>query len=137
MLYEKDYSSYTKVKDAGRELAFSELLELLSAHYGADRVSIVGGSEIAVGATDVTDKDGFTYELCFTVKPVMKDYKERKTATKTIDEFDRLTAAKIYEAEKSEKERKAEEKAKAKAEKVARDKKAREEKKKEKEQRAE
>ena len=137
MLYEKDYSSYTKVKDAGRELAFSELLELLSAHYGADRVSIVGGSEIAVGAIDVTDKDGFTYELCFTVKPVMKDYKERKTATKTIDEFDRLTAAKIYEAEKSEKERKAEEKAKAKAEKVARDKKARAEKKKEKEQRAE
>lgn len=137
MLYEKDFSSYTKVKDAGRELVFSELLELLSTHYGADKVSIVGGSEIAVGATDVTDKDGFVFELCFTVKPVMKDYKKRTTATKTIKEFDRLTAAEMYEVEKSEKERKAEERAKAKAEKRKRDEKARAEKKKAKEQGAE
>ena len=119
----------TAIKTAIRETAFSDLITAFSEIYGADSVSIVGNSEIAVGCGIVKDKDGFERECVFTVKPVVKDYEDRKTATKTIKAYDRLDEAEAYEAEKSEKEKKAEEKAKAKAEKKARDEKARAEKK--------
>jgi hypothetical protein len=119
----------TAIKTAIRETAFSDLITAFSEIYGADNVSIVGNSEIAVGCGIVKDKDGFEHECVFTVKPVVKDYEDRKTATKTIKAYDRLDEAEAYEAEKSEKEKKAEEKAKARAEKNARDEKARAEKK--------
>lgn len=119
----------TAIKAAIRETAFSDLVTMFSEIYGADSVSVVGNSEIAVGCGIVKDKDGFERECVFTVKPVVKDYEDRKTATKTIKAYDRLDEAEAYEAEKSEKEKKAEEKAKAKAEKKARDEKARAEKK--------
>lgn len=119
----------TAIKNAVRETGFSDLVELFSERYGADNVSVVGNSEIAVGCGVVKDKDGFERECVFTVKPVVKDYEDRKTATKTIKAYDRLDEAEAYEVAKSEKEKAAEEKAKAKAEKKARDEKARAEKK--------
>lgn len=128
MLKEKEFKSMTALKNDVRDKSFQTLLELLTMKFGVDRVSIVGNSEIAVGFDDVETEDGFTQEICFTVKPVIKDYKDRKTATKTIDKYDRLDEVEAYEVKKTEAEKKAEEKVKAKAEKIARDKKARAEK---------
>ncbi len=125
MINEKDFKSPTALKNDVRDKSFQTLLELLTEKFGSDCVSIVGNSEIAVGFDDVQTADGFTQEICFTVKPVIKDYADRKTATKTIKAYDRFDEVEAYEVNKTEKERKAEERAKAKADKIARDKKAR------------
>ena len=101
----------------------------MSEIFGAERVSVIGNSEIAVGIGDTKDSDGFTREVCFTVKPVIKDWQDRKTASKTIEAFNRADEAEAFKISKSEAEAKAEERAKAKAEKKARDEKARAEKK--------
>lgn len=121
--------SVTAVKNAVRDAGFSDLLEMFVERYGVDSVSIVGNSEIAVCCGVTKDADGFDHDCVFTVKPVVKDYVDRKTATKTIEAYDRIEEAKAYAVSKSEKEKAAEEKAKAKAEKKARDEKARAEKK--------
>lgn len=133
MLYEKDFKSPTALKNHVRESVFSDMLEMFAVKYGADRVTIVDKSEIAVGVNDIETKDGASYEIVITVKPVVKDYEDRKTATKTINRFDRLDEGEIYKAKKTEKEKQAEEKARLKAEKIERDKKARAKKKAEKE----
>lgn len=123
----------TAVKNIVRSEAFAIMLEMFAERFGEDRVSIVGNSTIAVGVTDIKDKDGFMQEICIEVKPVVKDYEDRTTATKKISAYDRLDEAEAYQTQKTEKEKEAEEKAKAKAEKIKRDKKAREKAKAEKE----
>lgn len=125
----EDCKTTTAIKNKVRSAAFADLIAAFSELYGSDSVSVVGNSEIAVAIGDVKDKDGFAREICFTVKPVVKDYEDRKTATKTIKAYDRLDEAEAYEVSKTEKEKAAEEKAKAKADKKARDEKARAEKK--------
>lgn len=124
----KDFKTGKAIKDGVRDVAFQDLLEMFTAKYGADRVTVVGNSEIAVGIDDIKLSDGTISELVFTVKPVVKDYEDRKTATKTIKAYERLIEGDTYEVSKTEKEKKAEEKAKAKAEKIERDKKTRAEK---------
>lgn len=119
----------TACKNKARMEAFEALISAMSEIFGTERVSVIGNSEIAVGIGDTKDSDGFTREVCFTVKPVIKDWQNRKTATKTIKAFDRADEAEAFEISKSEAEKKAEERAKAKAEKKARDEKARAEKK--------
>lgn len=133
----KDFKGTKAIKDSVRDTAFSDLIEMLTEKYGSDRVTIVGNSEIAVGLDDIKLADGTISELVFTVKPVVKDYEDRKTATKTIKCYERLVEGDTYEVTKTEKEKKAEEKAKAKAEKIERDKKARAEKAKAKEEKGE
>lgn len=125
----EDCKNTKAIKDKARSVAFSDLIAAFSELYGSDNVSVVGNSEIAVAIGDIKCADGTLGEVCFTVKPVVKDYEDRKTATKTIKAYERLNEADAYEADKSEKEKKAEEKAKAKAGKKARDEKARAEKK--------
>jgi hypothetical protein len=119
----------TACKNKVRMEAFEALISAMSEIFGAERVSVIGNSEIAVGIGDTKDSDGFTREVCFTVKPVVKDWQDRKTATKLIEAFNRAEEAEAFEISKSDAEKKAEERAKAKAEKKARDEKARAEKK--------
>ena len=119
----------TACKNNARMEAFEALISAMSEIFGAERVSVIGNSEIAVGIGDTKDSDGFTHEVCFTVKPVIKDWQGRKTASKTIEAFNRADEAEAFKISKSEAEAKAEERAKAKAEKKARDEKARAEKK--------
>lgn len=122
--------SPTAIKNAVRDVAFSELLEILTEHFGAENVSIVGNAEIAVAITTAPCKDGTENEVCFIIKPIIKDFDNRIAASgKPFKAYERLIEADIYETEKTEKERKAEEKARLKAEKIERDKKARAERK--------
>lgn len=119
--------SVTAAKNKAREVAFAELLEILASHFGADAVSVVGNAEVAIGLDGFTDADGFAREVCFTLKPVVKEPCDKVTASgKHTAAYDRLDEAAAYEVTKSEKEKAAEEKAKAKAAKVAKDKAARE-----------
>ena len=122
----KDCKSVTKVKDKVREVAFSEIVKALSAVFGEDAVSVIGSAEIAVGVDGFTDPDGFAREVCFTVKPVVKEPVDKVTASgKKTSAFDRLDEAEAFAVAEKEKKEKAEADKKAKAEKKARDEKAR------------
>lgn len=114
------------VKSAVREIAFADLVAAFSEKYGAENVSIVGSSEIAVCVGTRTLTDGTEGEVCFTVKPVAKDFDVRTTDSgKVFLPYERLAEADAYEVEKTEKEQKAEQKAKERAEKKKRDEEAR------------
>lgn len=114
------------VKSAVREIAFADLVAAFSEKYGAENVSTVGSSEIAVCVGTRTLTDGTEGEVCFTVKPVAKDFDVRTTDSgKVFLPYERLAEADAYEVEKTEKEQKAEQKAKERAEKKKRDEEAR------------
>ena len=117
-----EFKSATAVKTAVRETLFNDMVEFFSTKYGAERVSVVGNNEIAVAVGDVVDSDGFTQEVCGTVKPTCKDWETRHATTKTFEKFDRLTEADIYAQSVEDKIASKKEKEKAKAEKIARDK---------------
>ena len=119
--------SDTKVKAEVRTIAFELLMNAFVEAVGANNVSIVGNNELAVCVGTRTLADGTEGEVCFTVKPVAKDFDLRtaEKSGKVFQPFERLTAADLYEVEKTEKEKKAEAKAKAKAAKIQRDKEAR------------
>ena len=115
------------VKKVVRETAFSDLMTAFSDLYGADNVSVVGNAELAICIGTKTLTDGTVGEVCFTIKPVAKDFDFRTTDSgRVFKPYERLSEADAYEFEKTEKEREAEEKAKAKEEKKKRDKEARE-----------
>ena len=96
------------VKTKVRETAFSDLVEAFSEKYGADNVSVVGASEIAVCIGTRTLTDGTEGEVCFTVKPVAKDFDIRTADSgKVFLPYERLAEADAYEVEKTEKEEKA------------------------------
>lgn len=125
-----DCKNATAVKGKAREIGFTAMLEHFVTLYGEDNVSIVGNSEIAVCVGTRTLADGTEGEVCFTVKPVAKDFDIRKTDSgKVFQPYERVKEADVYEVTKTEKERKAEENARIKAEKKARDEKARAERK--------
>lgn len=128
------FKNVSTVKKAIRETAFSDMVEFFSERYGTDNVSIVGNNEIAVCIGLRTLADGTDGEICFTVKPVAKDFDIRVAESgKVFQPYERIKESDAYEIEKTKKEREAEEKAKLKAEKKERDKKAREKAKTEKE----
>lgn len=96
------------VKGKVREIAFSDLVEAFSEKYGVDNVSTVGASEIAVCIGTKTLTDGTTGEVCFTIKPVAKDFDVRTADSgKVFLPYERLAEADAYEVEKTEKEEKA------------------------------
>ena len=114
------------IKTKVRETAFNDLVEAFSEKYGVDNVSIVGASEIAVCIGTRTLMDGTEGEVCFTIKPVAKDFDIRTADSgKVFLPYERLAEADAYEIEKTEKEQKAEQKAKERAEKKKRDAEAR------------
>lgn len=114
------------VKTKVREIAFADLVSAFSEKYGTDNVSVVGSSEIAVCIGTRTLTDGTVGEVCFTIKPVAKDFDVRTTDSgKVFMPYERLAEADAYEVEKTEKEQKAEQKAKERDEKKKRDAEAR------------
>lgn len=129
----------SSVKSKVRELALADLLDFFIEKYGEDNISIVGNNEIAVCLGTKTLSDGTIGEVCFTTKPVAKDYDVRTATTsgKVFQPYERIKEADAYEVEKTEKEKKAEEQAKQRAEKKKRDEEARKKKKEEKENKAE
>lgn len=111
------------VKTKVREIALANLLDCFIELYGEDNVSIVGNNEIAVCCGTRTLADGTEGEVCFTIKPVAKDF-DIRTATssgKVFQPYERIKESDAYEVDKSEKEHKAEEKARLNAEKKKRD----------------
>jgi hypothetical protein len=121
----------TKIKALAKADAITTTMDLLKATFGENNVAIVrtGASsqvnEIAVKVGTVEDEDGFPYDLCMTLNPQIKDFKERKTATKTFEPFDFEESKAEYERYISEKAEKAEKAKEAKAKKIASDEKAR------------
>lgn len=125
----------SSVKSKVREIALADLLDTFIEKYGDDNVSIVGNNEIAVCIGTRTLSDSTEGEVCFTIKPVAKDF-DIRTATssgKVFQPYERIKEADAYEVEKTEKEQKAEEKARQRAEKKKRDEEARKKKKEEQE----
>lgn len=112
------------VKTKVREIALANLLDTFIELYGEDNVSIVGNNEIAVCCGTRTLADGTEGEVCFTVKPVAKDFDIRRVATsgKVFQPYERIKESEAYEVDKSEKERKAEERARQRAENAKKDK---------------
>ena len=116
------------VKNVVRAAAFKDLHELMVGRYGEDRVSVVGSNELAICFDTVTLADGTEGEICFTVKPVVKDFDTRKTSSGNIfDAYERLIEADSYEMETKKKAEEAEKKKAEKAKKIEKDKKKREE----------
>ena len=115
------------VKGKVRELAFADLYEFACEKYGAENVSIVDNNELAVCIGTKTLTDGTEGEVCYTVKPVAKDFDIRITESgKHFLPYERLSEADAYQVSKTEKEKEAERKAKEREEKKKRDKEARE-----------
>ena len=106
------------VKSSVREIAFSNLRDAFEELYGKENVSVIDSNEIAVCLGTRTLEDGTVGEVCFTVKPVAKDFDVRTTESgKTFMPFERLSEADAFEVAQKEKAEKAE---KDKAEKEAR-----------------
>lgn len=115
------------VKDKAREIAFAEVIEVLTERFGADFVSVVGGAEIAVSIGSRTVSDGTVPEVPVVLKITAKEFETHSTASgKAVLAYDRFDEAEAYAAEKTAKEAEAEERAKKKAAKIAADKAARE-----------
>ena len=115
------------VKDKAREIAFSEVIEILTEHFGADMVSVVGGAEMGISIGTRTIEDEMTAEVPVMLKITAKEFHAHSTASgKAVAAFDRFDEAEAYAAEKTAKEAEAEERAKKKAAKIAADKAARE-----------
>lgn len=98
-----------------------------SAGFTADRIRTDGANptnEIGVVIGNITE-DGKEYELCVTVNPTVKEYKDKKTAKRTTKGFSFKSAVEAYVKYLAEKADKAKETAKNKADKIARDTKAR------------
>ena len=115
------------VKARVREIAFSNLYEFACEKYGTDNVSIVNNNELAICVGVRTLTDGTEGEVCYTVKPVAKDFDIRITESgKHFLPYERLSEADAYKISKTEKEKEAERKQKEREEKKERDRKARE-----------
>lgn len=121
MLEMKDFKSGKALKDKVRETVFADMLEMYIEKYGEENVSIVNKSEIAVCVNTVLMPNGQEYEICCTIKPVMKDFDDRKTPTKVLKAYQRIREEEAYEVDKQASEKKAEEKARRNAEKKRKD----------------
>ena len=107
----------TIVKNEVRVEAFEGLRVALGHIYGAENVHQIGDTELAVKvAVSPTDEPIYA-----TFSPIVKDYCDRKTKTKTIKAFDLTAEVNAYEKVLAERKAKAEETAKNKAEKIKKD----------------
>lgn len=130
--------NYTISKDFGtgkmnaeiKERLTQIIIDALSNEFGGDNVAMVrtgtstGVNEIGVKVGEVSE-NGFVYEVCATVNPTVKSYKEKVTKRYTVEAFDFESAKQRYFDYVTEVESKRIENAKRKADKIARDKAAR------------
>lgn len=129
----KDFGTGKANAQAKAELT-EIIMNALITEFGEENVAMVrtGGTsqvnEIGVRIGTITDADGFTYDLCATINPTIKGFKERVTKRYTVEAFDFETAKQAYIEDVNAKAQEKEAKTKVKAEKIERDKKAREEK---------
>mgnify|MGYP003443664100 FL=1 len=82
----------TKIKNAIRANLLNDFEQFLIQKYGENAVGMVRyGStpknELAFIVGSVDD-DGFEYDVVATVNPTVKDWKEKKTKSRTTDAFD-------------------------------------------------
>ena len=82
----------TKIKNAIKTNLLNDFEEFLIQKYGDNAVGMVRyGStpknELAFIVGSVDD-DGFEYDVVATVNPTVKDWKEKKTKSRTTDAFD-------------------------------------------------
>jgi hypothetical protein len=112
----------TTVKNNARATAFDVMVSAFTGAYCAEEVFRIGDSEIAVEVGTAP-----TAEPIYAVfSPVIKDYCDRITKTKTIKAFDLTAAVNAYNATLDKRAKEAEEAAERKAKKVAEDKARRE-----------
>lgn len=101
------------VKNKAREIAFNDLIEMMSDKYGTEGVSITNNNTIAVALGLRTLADGTKGEVCVEIKPVAKDFDTRIAESgKEFKCYERIKEADAYEVAKTNKEKEAEQKAK-------------------------
>ena len=116
----------TSVKTDARNQFTEMIIEMLKEKFGEDNVKMVrtGGTskanEIGVKIGSVTE-GGFEMPLVMTMKPSVREFKDRTTARKTYTAFDFERAAQDYDDYLTEKATKKANSERAKAEKIARD----------------
>ena len=95
-----DFNLYKKDRDAAaaaRKIMTEDLKNYYIAKYGAENVSLIGDSEIAICIGIRKDKDGYDREVVATIKPVIKKWRDCVGEKTTIKAFDRYEAAEEYE----------------------------------------
>lgn len=110
------------VKDKAREIAFSEVVAVLSAHFGADFVSVVGSAEVAIAIGSRTVTDGTMPEVPVVLKITAKEFEGHASTGKTaewVEPFDRYEAAQDFADEQAQKAADKAAKAEAKAKAIA------------------
>lgn len=112
----------TTVKNQVRAECFEGLKLALSQVYGADNIYQIGDTEIAV-KVGISPDDKPIYA---TFSPIVKDYCDRTTKTKTIKAFDLTAEVNAYNATLDKRAKEAEETAERKTKKIAEDKARRE-----------
>ena len=118
----KDYKGKNDndIKAQVRKDVIAVITKALISEYGEENVKQVGTSEYGaiVGTTLV---DGSPNEIVVSLKPTIKEWKDRTTEKKVFMQYVLEDEAEIYRKSVAEKEEKAEAEKKAKEEKKARD----------------
>lgn len=112
----------TTVKNQVRAECFEGLKLALSQIYGAENVHQIGDTELAV-KVGISPDDNPIYAI---FSPIVKDYCDRTTKTKTIKAFDLTAEVNAYNATLGKRAKENEETAERKAKKIAEDKARRE-----------
>lgn len=110
------------VKDKAREIAFSEVVAVLTEHFGADFISVVGTAEVALAIGSRTVADGTVPEVPVVLKITAKEFEGHMSTGKTpawVEAFDRFEAAQDFADEVATKEADKAAKAEAKAKAIA------------------
>ena len=105
MLNIKDFANPTAVKNLARKEVFDVLVKYFVETYGEDNVTVVGGAELSI-VYDTIKVGNELEEVCVNIKPVSKEFMNRKTKTKTITPYDREIERDLYLTELAEKEAK-------------------------------
>ena len=101
------------VKNKAREIAFNDLIEMMSEKYGTECVSVTNNNTVAVAIGLRTLADKTQGEVCVEIKPVAKDFDTRIAESgKEFKCYERIKEADAYEVAKTQKEKEAEQKAK-------------------------
>lgn len=116
----------TSVKTEAKNQFTNMLIEMLQEKFGEDNVKMVRtgatskANEIGIRVGTVTE-GGYEMPLVITMKPAVKEFKDRSTARKTYTAFDFDKAAQDYDDYLTEKATKKANSERAKTEKIARD----------------
>lgn len=110
-----NFTTATAVKNEARRIAYEMVRDVAIETLGTENVSEIGQNEIAICLGTKKLADGTETEICVTIKPIAKDFEDRKTTKKVFEAFQRILEEEAWETEKKEK---ADKKAKAEAEKA-------------------